>query len=338
MLVPRTIDEGWTPPRLPEEARPGGARGGLGWVLALGASAAGAVAWTAWVAAAARFEPEVSAPVAALSPSALPSDGASDRARPVAEDAGDMPADAASSDAELARELELGGISEATTGALPVQEPPVEAEPPGAMKAALPAPARPAATPRAKKPSARPRVEPRAAVQPAEAVQPAQPEPAPSAPAPAETSPSRPPTRPVTPDQLLPGALIPPTTAAPERHEPAPRAPPSSPSARGWPWARAPQAETPHAETAPPEPPAPSGPPQRRPRITDPSYWTIASARAAARRGEITPAERNEIIGALQRRRLSARARAARAYRQGRIDFDELLDRQRAIDRRVEGW
>jgi hypothetical protein len=71
---------------------------------------------------------------------------------------------------------------------------------------------------------------------------------------------------------------------------------------------------------------------------TDPRYWTISAAKAAARRGEITPAERNEIVAALRQRRLHARARAARAYREGRIGIDELLDAQRAIDRRIEGW
>jgi hypothetical protein len=74
------------------------------------------------------------------------------------------------------------------------------------------------------------------------------------------------------------------------------------------------------------------------PGPTDPRYWTIAAARSAERGGEITPAQRNEIIAALRERRLRARSRAARAYREGRIDFEELLRRQYVIDRRIEGW
>jgi hypothetical protein len=102
--------------------------------------------------------------------------------------------------------------------------------------------------------------------------------------------------------------------ASPEGVEPEPASPPPTP---------------PRAERSEPPPGAP---------IVDPRYWTIAAARAAARRGDITPAQRNEIIVALRRRRLQARARAARAYREGRIGYAELLHRQHAIDRRFEGW
>jgi hypothetical protein len=137
----------------------------------------------------------------------------------------------------------------------------------------------------------------------------------------------------VTPDTLvLPRAVTSPETPAPEA-----------------PGAQPPEVQPP--EVQPPEPqrleprattPAPSLEERSEPAlgapVLDPRYWTIAAARAAAGRGDITPAQRNEIVLGLQQRRLQARARAARAYREGRIGFEALLHRQRAIDRRIEGW
>jgi hypothetical protein len=141
----------------------------------------------------------------------------------------------------------------------------------------------------------------------------------------------------VTPETLVLPSVAAPALPAPGL--PAPEPSPPEPAAPELPAASAP------APTDAPEVEAPSTPPGPRREepalgapVTDPRYWTIAAARSAARRGDLTPAQRNQIIAALEQRRLQARARAARAYREGRIGYAELLRRQRAIDRRIDGW
>jgi hypothetical protein len=133
----------------------------------------------------------------------------------------------------------------------------------------------------------------------------------------------------VTPETLV----LPSAGATPQAPEPESRDGASSPSPP-LPVPEEPVPEEPSA-ASPPSGAEPAASPWTPP--TDPRYWTIAAAQAAARQGEITPAQRNEIIRALRQHRLKARARAARAYREGRIGFDELLRRQYVIDRRIEG-
>jgi tRNA A-37 threonylcarbamoyl transferase component Bud32 len=128
------------------------------------------------------------------------------------------------------------------------------------------------------------------------------------------------------------------TAAAPGVHEPDP-APATSDSAVSA------TAQPPDAVTAAPAV-TPSGD-GHEPAAATPSagpagsapqqYPSVAAARAAEKSGDITPAQRNAIIASLSERRLLARARAARDYRDGRIDRAELKERQREIERDFQG-
>ena len=64
---------------------------------------------------------------------------------------------------------------------------------------------------------------------------------------------------------------------------------------------------------------------------------TVEAATAAERSGEITPIQSDGIIAALRERRLFARSRAIRQYREGLIGNAELQVRLREIDREFEG-
>jgi hypothetical protein len=64
---------------------------------------------------------------------------------------------------------------------------------------------------------------------------------------------------------------------------------------------------------------------------------SIAAVEAAYQAGEISWTERNELIAVRRQLHAQARARAVRAYREGRISRRELWLRQRAIDREYVG-
>jgi len=64
---------------------------------------------------------------------------------------------------------------------------------------------------------------------------------------------------------------------------------------------------------------------------------SIAAVEAAYQAGELSWAERNELIATRRHLHAVARARALRAYREGRIDRRELWLRQRALDREYVG-
>jgi len=354
MLLPHTIDEGWSPPRVLAGPPATRSRAGLVWAALLAASVAGAGVWMS----SPRPEPEPLAPIAALRPSATSAENTS-AAEPMPEapvsrlDAGvdSEPSVAAGPEEQAASPRAQGSIRAASrelgateSSSAPAtrgeQEPSPRAKNPGA-------PQRSQSRGRAsRRPTAEVAAAPPAAISAAPAgAAPAETAPAETAPAatapsvataPAAIDPSTAASSapalspdvllPETPDRPPPGAVILPETLEPEIAQTEPRAATSAGSSG------------PDGAGATVQTPPILGSPATWPVATDPRYWTIAAARSAARHGEITPAQRNEIVAALQQRRLKARARAARAYRQGRIGLEELLERQRDIDRRIDGW
>ena len=116
--------------------------------------------------------------------------------------------------------------------------------------------------------------------------------------------------------------------------------PASSVEPRPWPSFEAPAAQVPSGppawvEPAPLYEPLPA--PPRSPRSLLRRYRSVATAREAARAGEITPDERNLIIAELRQLRQRERARAVREYRAGYIGRGDLRARLREIDRRYDG-
>lgn len=77
--------------------------------------------------------------------------------------------------------------------------------------------------------------------------------------------------------------------------------------------------------------------PERRGRPLAWRYPSIAAAREAELRGEITPDERNQVIVELRRARQAERSRAIRDYRAGYIGRGVLRARLRDIERRYDG-
>jgi serine/threonine protein kinase len=320
MLLPRTIDEGWSPPKTeaPAPPRPRAAVG-LGLLLAAASAAAAAGLWRALPEPAEASEPRST--LAALGVSAASNQEPKLREEAPAALDGGVVSSGVGADAASPAEP---GPSSPQPLAVALVPPPLavvrqrlETRTPNTAARASRTPNSRSAALRTPKRSTR---EATAAAAPS-----APPEPA----------------TPLTPETLvLPRAVPPPDGPAPEPADA------ESPAASG----------APSPEVAPPEGMMPGAPtqemaaPEAAPSIqersepalgapiVDPRYWTIAAARAAARRGDITPAQRNEIIVGLRQRRLSARARAARAYREGRISFEALLHRQRTIDRRIDGW
>ncbi|HTV23581.1 MAG TPA: protein kinase, partial [Polyangiaceae bacterium] len=339
MRVPHTIDEGWAPPRTEAPARSVRGRRGLGWGAVLATLGVGAAASLLHASSRSPEMAETAEPAAALAalhaqPPSLDDPSGSERAK--------IPLDAG---------IDAPFVADAGP-------PRDEARPQPLASVATPAPRSPLPTRSRREATARPRTiavsatrvktpdaprqraEPRPStgdrLPPDAMVMPAPESAAPRAPAPASTTPAATTPNPSSTASTTPAATTPePIPSAPT--PPDPIAPASS--APTTPDPSAPASITPDPTTPEPITPEPTAaPPRWGAPILDPRYWTVAAARIAARRGEITPAERNEIIAALRERRLRSRARAARAYREGRIGVEEFRDRQRAIERRFEGW
>jgi serine/threonine protein kinase len=352
MRVPHTIDEGWTPPKTEAPPPSTRSRGAVAWSLLLAAASTTAAAGLWRALPRPPRAPATESALAALG--ALPPSSSNEE--PQEREGLGAALDAGIGSVSLTDGASAVEHLPPSPRALPValaQPPlPVATQPPAARatNAAKPRPRTSSSHPSGPRRPARQRAEPAAGAEPSGPPSPFEGSSAASPPAAATaaaspsasaasastTPPSTPapplePAAPVTPDTLvLPGAVTSPETPA------------EAPGAQ--PPGAQPERQPPQPQRLEPQSTTPAPSLQERPEpalgapVLDPRYWTIAAARAAAGRGDITPAQRNEIILGLQQRRLQARARAARAYREGRIGFEALLHRQRAIERRIEGW
>jgi hypothetical protein len=362
MLVPRTIADGWVPPSVPSATsaasprhhrrrRRRGRRAGLAasFVVSLVLSALGLAGWASEL-----HEPVVDA---VRAPGSLATPAAPPTEAPIAVDVARASATGALAEPDAQNFFPAdAGVVDVDAGlarspAVPARESePARARP----KPVTPTPSRPSAKPPAVRARAEatpgtargetrhvpgavasrgpvPTAQPGAPVPPAAggpvagggiAGTAATPSPGPGAPVPSASLPSG-----------SPGS---PSGAGPSEAPPAPAAPSASP----WPPAQPSHTQeptyTPKPSYTPPRP-SPDPVPERSVWWLLRRYPSVASARDAARAGEITPNERNLVIAELREARQRERGRAIRRFREGYIGRGELRDRLREIDRRYEG-
>jgi hypothetical protein len=146
--------------------------------------------------------------------------------------------------------------------------------------------------------------------------------------------------RPRRPRRSARGAAVGPVVPASLRLDELPRAEPST--------AGPPVQQPPSADAAPESVPdwgsaedeGAAEPAGDEPAAGTRAPWQLRSAdsaRAAEQSGEITQAQRDDILAALRERRQFTRSRAIRAYRDGLIDHVELVARLRDIEREFAG-